>query len=234
MLRLRLMTAAILIAIFMSALFLLPEFYWEAVMLLVAGAGAWEWSALAGYTINARRAYATGMLLLGGLLLPLPFFAQELALQHQVQLWLIFIAAMFWLILAPVWLLKRQISKNAILMAAVGWLLLLSTWLALNGLRRVSPSLVLVLMSTVWIADSAAYFFGKRFGRRKLSPEISPGKTWEGVLGALLVVTLYGLALCLTLNLSWWVMVGLWGLTILSIVGDLFESLLKRQARGQG
>jgi phosphatidate cytidylyltransferase len=85
-------------------------------------------------------------------------------------------------------------------------------------------------MATVWIADSAAYFAGSAYGRHKLAPAISPGKTWEGVLGAWIAVTLYGLILCWAKGLNLWWVVGLWGITLLSIMGDLFESLLKRQA----
>ncbi|CAG0905362.1 unnamed protein product, partial [Darwinula stevensoni] len=93
-----------------------------------------------------------------------------------------------------------------------------------------NPWLLLATLITVWLADSAAYFAGKKFGKHKLAPEISPGKTWEGVAGALLAVTVYGLALCHTLHISRWLIAGLWLIVMLSVMGDLFESLLKRQA----
>ena len=115
-------------------------------------------------------------------------------------------------------------------MVTLGLLLLFATWVALNGLQRISPWLLLAVLATVWLADSAAYFAGKRFGRHKLAPEISPGKTWEGVAGAILASTLYGLTLSYYLHISRWLIVGLWLIVVLSIIGDLFESLLKRQA----
>lgn len=92
-----------------------------------------------------------------------------------------------------------------------------------------------MILMAVWIADSAAYFAGKRFGKHKLAPLISPGKTWEGVLGAWVAVSIYGVCLCLFLGISrhyyqFWIIVGLWGITISSIIGDLLESLVKRQA----
>lgn len=107
---------------------------------------------------------------------------------------------------------------------------LFPTWLALVSMRGISPWLLLVVMAAVWIADSTAYFAGRRFGKHKLAPQISPGKTWEGVLGAWLGVSLYGVILCYSLSLSYWTIVGLLGITVLSIMGDLLESLVKRQA----
>jgi phosphatidate cytidylyltransferase len=93
----------------------------------------------------------------------------------------------------------------------------------------------LAVMALVWVADIAAFFSGRAFGRHKLAPSISPGKTWEGVAGAMAGVLVYGFAVAPTLpavqNLDRLVLVGcLLLLTALSIVGDLFESLAKRQA----
>jgi len=115
-------------------------------------------------------------------------------------------------------------------LAVMGWLLLLPAWMALIDLRHISPMVVLLVILVVAIADSAAYFSGKRFGKHKLAPEISPGKTWEGLAGALFVTTLVAAGLCLWLGWSFWFVPGLWLLTIFSVLGDLFESLIKRQA----
>jgi phosphatidate cytidylyltransferase len=86
------------------------------------------------------------------------------------------------------------------------------------------------MMAAVWIADSAAYFAGKRFGRHKLAPSISPGKTWEGVLGACIAVTLYAGSICYFFNTEYWLVLLMLGITIASVMGDLVESLVKRQA----
>jgi phosphatidate cytidylyltransferase len=128
------------------------------------------------------------------------------------------------------------------LAALTGLLVLVPAWLALVELRNVGPLLLLLLMSVAWISDIAAYFTGRRFGRHKLAPSISPGKTWEGVLGAVLAVGLYALlwsmvwrgqfphALKSMRFGTFGMLLFLWLLTVLGIYGDLFESALKRQA----
>ena len=116
----------------------------------------------------------------------------------------------------------------------VGVLLLFSTWLAIVQLRSLGPLTLLAFFALAWVADIAAYFAGRRFGRHKLAPSISPGKTREGAIGAVLGVVMYGVLLrpgspFETIPLWQWVLL-LVGLTAISIIGDLYESLLKRQA----
>jgi phosphatidate cytidylyltransferase len=120
-------------------------------------------------------------------------------------------------------------------------MILIGAWVAVVQLQAMSPATVLAAMATVWIADTAAYFAGRAFGKRKLAPAISPGKTWEGVYGALAAVAVYAIALwpaaqragglhdAGATGLLGWIAAGL-ALAALSVVGDLFESLLKRQA----
>jgi phosphatidate cytidylyltransferase len=105
-------------------------------------------------------------------------------------------------------------------------------------LRNAGPWILLMFMAVAWIADIAAYFTGRAFGRRKLAPRVSPGKTWEGVMGAFAATTLYALVLRAVLHVELHpallaalaVVVFVWVLTAASIVGDLLESALKRQA----
>jgi len=85
------------------------------------------------------------------------------------------------------------------------------------------------ILATIWIADTAAYFSGKHLGRRKLAPSISPGKTWEGVLGALAAVSIFGGVLYYYEHTSLAILPLLWLVAILGVVGDLLESLIKRQ-----
>ncbi len=123
--------------------------------------------------------------------------------------------------------------------------MLLGALVAVVELQARSPWLVLAAMAIVWIADTAAYFAGHRFGRHKLAPRISPGKTWEGVLGGVAAVIVYALALLPFAPAAGYsgslgprsvALVGRVQLALaaLSIVGDLHESLLKRRAGVEG
>jgi phosphatidate cytidylyltransferase len=87
------------------------------------------------------------------------------------------------MVIAPCWLWLKIKVRNRFALGAAGLVVLFPMWLALGQLQR-HALLLLLLLGVIWIADTAAYFFGKTFGRRKLAPTISPGKTWEGVGGA--------------------------------------------------
>jgi phosphatidate cytidylyltransferase len=151
-------------------------------------------------------------------------------------------ASLFWLVVVPLWLWRSWLPRAHWLAALTGLLVLVPTWLALVELRNLGPLLLLLLMSVAWISDTAAYFAGRRFGRHKLAPSISPGKTWEGVLGAVLAVSLYAAIWSLVWQAhfphalksmrfgTFGMLLFLWLLTAIGIYGDLFESALKRQA----
>jgi phosphatidate cytidylyltransferase len=138
----------------------------------------------------------------------------------------------FWCVIAPCWLWLKLAVRHRLLLGLTGLVVLVPTWLALVRLQH-DPLLLLLLLAVVWIADTAAYFSGRSLGRHKLAPAISPGKTWEGVGGAFAAVAVYGAILHsfgrTTLELSA-IVLAFVGMTALSIVGDLFESWLKRRA----
>ncbi len=229
MLKTRIITALILAMLFSIALFRSSDQIWAMVTLFATLLAVWEWSNLIKLNkpqtaLNLACAVSVAAMVLLSPSLPSAYYIDFFTLA------LLSLATLFWLFLAPIWLVTRMQFNNRLLMAALGLCLLLSTWLALIGLQRISPWLLLTVMATVWLADSAAYFAGKQFGRHKLAVAISPGKTWEGVAGALLAVTLYGLLICYYWHISRWLVVALWFMVILSVMGDLFESLLKRQA----
>jgi len=135
----------------------------------------------------------------------------------------------------PLWLIYRWPLPKSALGVAIGLLLILPTWLALVQLRQAGALALMAIMAIVWLADIAAYFFGRALGRHKLAPSISPGKTWEGAAGGGLAVIVYGFVLSprlpgvLSQNFLLLLLV-LIVLTAISVTGDLFESLLKRQA----
>ncbi|HZV99020.1 MAG TPA: phosphatidate cytidylyltransferase [Methylophilaceae bacterium] len=228
MLRARLLTSVFLIPIFLAALFLLPDILWALLMLSIIMVGVWEWAEMVKFPLKARYFYF-GITLTVCLLLTFASGDDMGNLQQFSLFWGILGAAVFWIVLAPIWLISRHKIKNLYVMAVAGWLVILPAWFALVSLRRVDPWLLLGIIAAVWVADTAAYFFGKRFGKHKLAPQISPGKTWEGVLGAWVAVSIYGFALCYAFILDYWLIAALWGITVLSIMGDLLESLIKRQ-----
>ena len=228
MLKSRLITALLLGAVFIGALFSLSDILWALFLLIFISIGAWEWGGLTGSTQRNRLIFS-GTLLLFGLFL-LPGLAAFESIRQWATVVLIVSSTVFWLLLAPLWLAKGWKLQNTYLAALVGTLLLLPPWIALVDLRHIGPEVVLVVMLTVALADSAAYFSGKRFGKRKLALHISPGKTWEGLYGALAAVGLFATLLCVWLHWSVWFVVGFLAIVILSVMGDLFESLMKRHA----
>lgn len=233
MLKTRIITAIVLFIGFTAALFTASDLVWSLITLAATILAVWEWSNL--IKLNKHQMYfAVSSALVVGLTIT---FASKLAITLPLSLYidewifaLLGISTIFWVVLSPIWLITRKKINHKFILSALGLLLLLATWVALDGLHNISPWMLLGVLSTVWLADSAAYFAGKKFGCHKLAPEISPGKTWEGIAGAILAATLYGLLLNHYLFYSHWIIVGLWLIVILSVMGDLFESLLKRQA----
>lgn len=236
MLKQRVLTAMVLLALFLSALFWLPELVWQGLLVLMVAQGATEWTRMAQLSPTRGRVFwwisVLGMLGLFGL---------DSQLQGETQVFvhlaLYVLPAIFWLMVVPTWMMIGWKVRDPLLLMFTGWLVLLPTALAMQDLRAETPKALLFVMALVWIADSAAYFTGRKFGRNKLAPSISPGKTWEGVIGALVGVTIYVVCVSLItpafgsypplfpglILASWW-WVGL------AVMGDLFESLLKRQA----
>jgi phosphatidate cytidylyltransferase len=230
MLKKRIITALILVAGFVPALFKLPNLYWAIGMLVVTLLALREWASMVGFNKMQIRAYLIASLLIGLFVL--------VRLQHHnlhyffFQSLLIFsIAAFFWTFIVPIWLTKQFKLNGITTKGLLGWLLMLPLWLALICAKIVDPMLVLVLLGTIWIADSAAYFAGKNFGKHKLAPTISPGKTWEGVFGALIAVTIFGAILHTVFGIKTLATFpALWIITGFGVIGDLFESMMKRQA----
>jgi phosphatidate cytidylyltransferase len=233
MLATRILTAAVAFLAFVGGLFLLPQLWWAAFLLPGLLLAAREWAALARYGSGAAWGYAGAVTLSGAALLAVP---DDVPGRTPVIVVLPYLfAAVFWAALASAWLRKQWRVRHAAVLGAAGWLVLVPTWLALVRLQP-QPSLLLMLVAVVWVADTAAYLAGRRWGRRKLAPSISPGKTWEGVAGAALAVAAYYVLLQISVRPQHPLLTGAAGaaafaaVVILSIEGDLFESWMKRQA----
>jgi phosphatidate cytidylyltransferase len=242
MLGTRVLTALILIPLVLAALFLLAPFGWGTAALAAIAVAAVEWARLANFTRRGQSLFAAGVVAIGtaAMLVPVAGFGDG-GWPTPTLVALCAPAIAFWLLVAPIWLRKNARPDSAAAMSLIGAVVLIGAWAAVVQLQARGPWLVLAAMAIVWIADTAAYFSGRAFGRRKLAPAISPGKTWEGVYGALVAVALYALALVpfapragygadvSPISIAIWVAVML-GLALLSVAGDLVESLLKRHA----
>lgn len=230
MLKTRVITALFLIPSFFAALFLLPSLAWASLLLGISLIALYEWAQMIKLGKLATSVYLSATLLMGIMIL---WFTNQLGSHWLVyrSLDLFIMASVFWMLAVPFLLHKNKRIKFQSINVLVGWLLVMPLWLALVCLKIADPWLLLGLTATIWIADSAAYFAGKQFGKHKLAPTISPGKTWEGVLGGLLLVTLYGYTLATYFALPILVtLIVLWVMAILSVIGDLFESMIKRQS----
>ncbi|MBI3903443.1 MAG: phosphatidate cytidylyltransferase [Nitrosomonadales bacterium] len=236
MLKQRVITAIILLALFLAALFMLPAMGWAALAVLLVMQGTSEWSRLAQLSGKAANLYWwLTLVMMGGLLwLDMGSVDAQFALQSHMAIYVL--SGLLWLLVVPFWMAMRWQVRNPLLMALVGWAVLIPTGQAMMDLRAYSPWLLLGIMALVWIADSAAYFTGRKFGKNKLAPNISPGKTWEGVIGALFGVTVY---VVLAWSFSDYskmymfipnILIASWCWVGLAVMGDLFESLVKRQA----
>ena len=233
-LRQRTLTAVLLAPAAILLILLAPTWLFALAIAGAVLAGLWEWSRLAGFRNHAGRCLL--LALMAALCLGLWFWRGTPAGTVVIALGVI-----AWL-LVPLWL--RHPTRLAAPRTAHAWIKLgfvlpamLPAWLALvvlHGDGRHAHVWTLLALMLVWAADTGAYFAGTRFGQHKLAPLISPGKTWEGVAGgvalAVLLAVVFGYALDLR-GLDLLLLLGVvWVSTAFSIIGDLSESLLKRQA----
>lgn len=228
MLKQRIITALWLLPLMLGMLFYAPAWLWAAFSALIALAALREYTRMSGMNAPQANRYLAGT----------AFFILVAALggwQLPSLMWWLVLA--FWLVVMPLWLNKKWTLKGGWQAYVTGWLLMLPFWFALVGLRPSADEAVslLAVMGLVWVADIGAYFCGKAFGKNKLAPAISPGKSWEGALGGALCVAVY---MIIAWNAGWlafgsgWFNAILAGLllTVVSVCGDLLESWLKRAA----
>lgn len=226
-LRQRIVTGSVLAAGLLAALLWAPVWVPISVLTLFVLMGAWEWSAFLRPPTSAIRVIYVAWV---GLLLPVAFalsatrFGRDLVLGAALLWWL---CALAWIVIAP----RRVQPWSA---ALAGFLALVPAWLALVRLLLYPPlgaQWVLFALILVWVADIGAFFFGRRFGRVRLAPDVSPGKTWEGVAGGAAVSMIVAIAGSLWFHVALQSFLPLClAVVAFSIVGDLTESLLKRFA----
>jgi phosphatidate cytidylyltransferase len=235
MLKQRVITAVILLLLFLSALFMLPAPGWIALVTVIVMQSTSEWTRLG--KLSGRQGIVYWWLTLAIMIFIVWFDEGHALAQHASLHMLVYaVSALLWLVVVPFWLWMNWQVRLPLPMALVGWAVLIPTGLAMIDLRENSPKLLLGIMVLVWVADSAAFFAGRKFGKHKLAPGISPSKTWEGVAGALLGVSVYVLLIWISIDFSHLVMfvplilLVSWCWVGLAVIGDLFESAVKRQA----
>lgn len=245
MLKQRVITAAVLIALLLGAILAPTPWALVLILCLLASCAVWEWLRLS-YTEHSLVPFAVAVLFA-----LLSFFVAQqrmgdvsLAVLQRSPLVLISPAVIaYWVLGVGMALVLAQTQHRqsrvgfsifGVLSIAVAWMAVVDMWLYRGAWYLLS------MLAVVWVADIAAYFTGKAFGKRKLAPNISPGKTWAGVGGAVIGVIAWifisalwpgSFGAELIHNWSWFgaVIIAVL-LTFFSIVGDLFESLLKRRA----
>ena len=239
----RVITALLLLAVLLPALWASSLWPFALLTLLMVGAAGWEWGRLNGLV-------GASAVTLGLAVAALSATVHLLVGDHGVPAVLWWLALASW-VLGGAWVLGQGVAGwpriPAGLRVSLGVLMLVAAWLAMAQAKTVGVNFLLSIFVLVWAADVAAYFCGRAFGRRKLAPSISPGKSWEGVAG--------GMAGVLVLAVLWVSLdqrvvasvpslyslllerLGVIGLVVsalflagLSVVGDLFESLVKRSA----
>lgn len=244
MLKQRILTACVLAATFLAVLFFLPAGLFLAFVALIVLLGAWEWSNLSGITgMAGRLAYlllqAAALLLAAlyvgivGLGTPIePTLAQSVDDRFSHLL----LAGGTWWAVALLWVQGYPSSSllwgRRSLRALMGFFVLVPAWIGFSYVRLQDNGawLVLMIVAVVAAADIGGYFVGKRFGKRKLAPAVSPGKTWEGFLGGIGANILFALALWLaTENALLAVLALVVPTSLVSVLGDLLESMVKRE-----
>ena len=233
MLKQRVITATILAVFFLAAVTWFPPFLWALLVTLMVMQGALEWSRLAGMQKFAVAAYLAATLILF-LLILLMYAVMHTYLNTPIKIAIYGFSAVFWIVLVPLWFKHGWNINKPWLLVLIGWILLLPTGMAMLDLRAANPQpwWLLGVMAMVWVADISAYFVGRQFGKNKLAPTISPGKTWEGVAGALVGVLFYVVWVMNASGMSqrYSLLVFAVAGVVLSVLGDLFESAIKRLA----
>lgn len=230
MLKQRIITALILLPIALGGFFLLDGAGFALFIGLVVTLGAWEWARLAGFAAqSARVIFAAVVAAMLFVMYVVPGIAP----------WVLGASVLWWATATFLVLTYPHTThhwSNAATKLLIGLLILLPAWQGLIWIKQgaLGNWQIMAVMVLVWGADVGAYFSGKAFGKRKLAPKVSPGKSWEGVYGglalSLVITTIVGVMREWTAGQ---LLIGLFGAALIvfvSVVGDLTESMFKRQS----
>jgi len=232
----RLLTALILIPLVVWAVLGLSTAVLGLILGLFVLLGSWEWARLIGLQSTlARSAYVAFIAML-------LYLSKFLLATSENFIFAALIAAGLWWLIGSAWVFRYRGETGLKAVDTqfglfVGVIVLIPTWLAMTYIHAFSdngPAMLLFVMVLIWAADSGAYFAGRKFGKHKLAPQVSPGKTIEGVVGGLLAAALFSIIGATSFDLP--VLGGISFVllsvivVLLSVIGDLFESLFKRRA----
>ncbi len=233
MLKQRVLTAVILASVIICSVIFLPTKIFALLLAAIICVGAWEWTTCAGFDSVAHKIAYVSVI----------FMSLMACLSVLDKPWVVLIIAcgLVWWLLAMYLVIHYQSNMtidpvSSSLKAIIGGLILIPSWLSLILIhaKTTGISLILFLFFLIWIVDSAAYFSGKKFGNKKLASNVSPGKSWEGVYGALLMSLLFGTGYAFHTDMKLFVAILFILLTLFtvsfSILGDLIESMFKRIA----
>jgi phosphatidate cytidylyltransferase len=232
----RVVTAIVIAVVFFSALFFSSPYSFSLMTAVVVVYAAWEWSNLAGFSCKLIRLfYALSLavlLIVSGYVLGLSDSSTlDLAVGKTLMSWLV-----PWWAIALLWV--QGYPSSALLWgsswarALIGYLVIVPAWLAMVILIHANQGewLIMIVVLIVAFADIGAYFSGRAFGKHKLAINVSPKKTWEGLVGGVVANLIFVAVLLVALNVDHWPMLlGLVMITVLaSVLGDLLESMVKR------
>lgn len=240
MTRTRLLAALVMAPLAIAAILMLPTEWMVALAAVVFLAGLWEWFDLAGIEDSLAR---TVLLVANlGLMVAMVWGSRANNGFSLALLQLTTIIGVIWWLLALAWLGRYRFAGEPstharLFKLAAGSLAVIPAWAALAWIHASEPNghrWLLAALAIVWAADTGAYFVGRKFGKRKLSPRISPNKTIEGMLGGVVAGVIVGVVFALLAGATpaQLPIVALVALVavLFSVIGDLFESLLKRHA----
>ncbi len=229
MLKQRIITAIILIPLLIWGILALPPIWFAFLVAVVMAAGAWEWAKLVGLSKPILRFLYMAFIIIGILLAIRVPVLPILILGFIAWLWAAVVVVSFAMGESPLGMQYQSVQS------ILGFFTLIPCAIALIVIRdfsRIGPPLLLYALFIIWAADTGAYFAGRAWGKRRLAVKVSPNKTWEGLLGGLILTLIVAIIFSLFLSVSWPERIGLWGLSLATFVfalfGDLLISVLKR------